>query len=250
MKALFCLAVLMLSGAVFAQESVSGGLILPARLDSTVSSKSKTGEVISATIMQDVPLPGGDKIRTGSRIWGHVISAQPNSTAGGWNIVFAFEKLTVQHHTLNIETDLRAMASPMEVDEAQVPAMGPDRGTPPVAYTTVQVGGDDVVYRGGGYVQNASEIVGEPAPDGILGRALPGVSGDCRGTVEGYDQAQAFWVFSTDACGLYGFAGVNIVRTGKTDPLGQIELSSTRNLRIWSGSGLLLRVIHSSVSTN
>jgi len=248
MKAFFGVALLMLSGAVFAQESIPNGAILSVRLDSTLSLKSKPGEKIEARLMQDVLLPGGGHLKGGSQVLGHVIAVKPASAGSEASVAFTFDKLIVQGHALPIMTDLRAMASPMEVDNAQVPAMGPDRGTPPSAYTTVQIGGDDVVYRGGGHVMDASEIVGEPTSNGILGNVRPNPEGDCRGVVASYDQPAAFWVFSTDACGLYGFAGVHVVRTGRIAPAGQIELSSKGRLKIWGGSGLLLRVTSPNVS--
>lgn len=69
----------------------------------------------------------------------------------------------------------------------------------------------------------------------------PGSS--CRSAVEGNDRLQALWVFSSDACGLYGFPDLEIKHTGRTGPLGQIILSSTSgHVHISAGSGLLLRV--------
>jgi len=49
--------------------------------------------------------------------------------------------------------------------------------------------------------------------------------------------------FSSDACGLYDFPNVTLAHAGRTDPVGQITLLSSRgNLNIRGGSGMLLRV--------
>jgi len=46
-----------------------------------------------------------------------------------------------------------------------------------------------------------------------------------------------------DACGLYDFPNVTLAHAGRTDPVGQITLLSSRgNLNIRGGSGMLLRV--------
>jgi hypothetical protein len=243
MKLFYLIAVLALPAAVFAQETIPAGVVIPARLETTLTSTSKLGEKITARIMQDVPLGSGEKIRAGSRLFGHVIKVGPSQSSSGTNLVLVFEKVIASRRTFSVTTSLRSLASPMEVADAQIPSMGPDRGTAQAVYTTLQVGGNDVVYRGGGHVMNASEVVGEPTPDGVIGRARANPQGDCRAEVGGYDQPQAFWVFSTDACGLYGFADLSIVRTGRTEPLGQIELSSSGRMKVWGGSGILLRVI-------
>jgi hypothetical protein len=66
---------------------------------------------------------------------------------------------------------------------------------------------------------------------------------ECRGAVDGNDQPQALWVFSSDACGLYGFPHLKIANTGRTAHTGEIVLESERGeMKIRSGAGMLLRV--------
>jgi hypothetical protein len=65
----------------------------------------------------------------------------------------------------------------------------------------------------------------------------------CRGELEGNDSPQALWVFSKDACSVYGIEHLNIVDAVRTDPVGKIVLASeTRNVKLKNGGGLLLRV--------
>ncbi|HEY4878521.1 MAG TPA: hypothetical protein VIH97_05325, partial [Candidatus Acidoferrales bacterium] len=65
--------------------------------------------------------------------------------------------------------------------------------------------------------------------------------------VAGNTREQALWLFSTDACGVYGYSGVLVERAGRSTPTGQITLSSTDpNLKIRGGAGMLLRVNMSS----
>lgn len=226
----------------FAQSAIPPGVILPVQLNSSLNSKkSKPGQIVTARVMQDVPLASGGRIRAGSKVIGRVLDAVEAQNGMGARISLRFDTLEVSGRRIPITTNLRALASMMEVEDAQIPKTGPDRGTPEDAWTTVQVGGN-VVYRGGGPVANGLNVVGTPAPNGVLVRVASKPGTRCRGSLVG-DRLQALWVFSSDACGAYGFSDLTIAHAGRTDPVGQITLASAKkNIDIRSGSGLLLRV--------
>jgi hypothetical protein len=225
------------------QEAIPNGTILPARLDTAISSTSAPGSPIVAVIMQDLKLANGTAVRHGAKVTGEVVSSTPASSSEGARISLRFDKIIVSGQKIPITSDLRAMASLMEVDEAQIPESGPDYGTPKSAWTTQQIGGD-TVYRGGGPVMEGSTAVGEPVYDGVTGHAVSSADGECRGAIDGNDELQALWVFSANACGLYGMANVKIVHAGRSEPAGEIMLESRRGkLRIPRGTGMLLRVI-------
>jgi hypothetical protein len=239
---LLLIGLLVLSTGLFAQDVIPAGTVLPARLNSSLDSrKSKAGQAITARIMQDVPLPAGGKIPAGAKVTGHVTDMVPASGVTGSSISLQFDAVKSRGRSIPIITNLRAMASMMEVEDAQVPPTGTDRGTPWAWMTTHQIGGE-VVYGQGGPVTNGSQVVGQAAPGGVLVRlrAKPGTS--CC-AVEGNEGLQALWVFSSDACGLYGFPDMEIKHAGGTNPLGQIILvSASGHVHISAGSGLLLRV--------
>jgi len=251
MKSILLVGVLVISTQVYAQGSIPAGTALPVRLASSLSLKTVPGQVIKARVMQDVPLANGSKIRAGAMVMGQVVAV--TAATGGTNatISFRFDRLVVSRRTTPIATGLRALASMLEIDDAQLPATGPDRGTPSTAYTTVQVGGDETVYRGGGHVMDASEeVVGEPvSPDGVLGRVRPNVSRGCRGHIDDNQQPQALWVFASDACGVYGYPNVQILNSGRNNPMGQIVLGVEQGrLNIRGGSGMLLRIIGNNMT--
>ena len=219
------------------------GTIIPVQLNNSISSKKgKPGQTFTARVMQDVPLPDRGKIRAGAKVVGHVIQVDPPKNGSGARVALKIDSLVVRHHTIPIRISLRAIASPLDVEDAQVPAMGADRGTLPDSYVTTQIGGD-VVYRGGGHVERHGLVVGEPAPGGVLAPVSSNPEGQCRGDVAGNDAPQALWVFSTDACGVYGYNEAEIVDAGRDNPEGTIILAVKHGeLNIRSGSGLLLRV--------
>jgi hypothetical protein len=246
LAALVCAAFIAQGVEAQSDFAIPPGTILPVRLNSSLSSsKSKPGEIITARIMQDVPLPVGAKIREGSRVVGHIVEVSTATSGSHTTISFQFDRVVAAHRTISVTTNLRAIAGFVEVLEAQTPTAGPGESDVFRWLTTVQVGGD-VVYGDGGPVtrgSDASHVVGKSVGGGVLGEVIAKEGTKCRGAVNGNESPQALWVFSADACGVYGIAHVEIARAGRSDPVGLIVLSSDRNnLKIAAGAGMLLRV--------
>lgn len=243
MKRIFWLSLIMLSMDLFAQNTIPAGTIVPVALNSSLNSrKVKPGQVITARVMQDVPLSPGSTIHAGAKVIGRVIDVKPANGGTGAQVSFRFDTLVVSKRRIPIIINLRALASMMAVEAAQLPESGPDRGTSQNAWTTDQIGGE-VVYRGGGPVADGLRSVGEPTYGGVLVHVSANPGSPCRGEIEGNDRLQALWVFSSDACGVYDFADLAIVHAGRTDPVGEITLVSAKGeVNIRAGSGMLLRV--------
>jgi hypothetical protein len=244
MKSLLMIGVFALSVGVSGSQTIPAGTILPVRLNTSLSSvKCKPGQRITARVMQSVPLPDGAVIRAGSKVVGHVVRVSGSAASGGGEIAIQFDALKTSHSQVPLTANLRAVASFMELQDAQDPTTGADRGTSPAAFTTVQVGGD-VVYRGGGPVMSGSEVVGRPVPDGVLVRLRAKPGEGCRGDLEGNDRPQALWLFASGACGAYGLPLLTISHSGRTAPVGEIVLTARDGeLRLPGGTGMLLRVI-------
>jgi hypothetical protein len=111
----------------------------------------------------------------------------------------------------------------MAVEQAQIPESGPDRGTTEDDWVTQRVGGESINL--------------------LLLRVTRKPGTRCRDEVAANNRPQALWVFSSDACGAYGFADLSITHAGLTNPLGEIALTSRHgNVNVRAGSGMLLRV--------
>lgn len=221
--------------------TIPPGTILPVRLNSLSSEKNKPGDVIKARIMQDVPLENGRKLRVGSSVLGRVVDVQ-SASSGRATLAIEFDSVVHGKERIPVRTHLRAVASTLEVEFAQIPPIGPSESDVYDWLPTTQIGGE-VVYGKGGEVTNGDRVVGRSVNDGILAQPGSKEGSECRGPVEGNDRPQAFWVFSSDACGVYGFSKLTIGQTGRTDPQGKIVLGSEHGpVKIRSGSGMLLRV--------
>jgi len=246
MKGVFLpLALVLISGtgAAVVKNSIPAGTVIPVALHGSLSTKkSQAGQVVKARVMQDIPLGEGSKVRAGAYVQGKVIAVTPAANESGASITFEFTELVTSGGAEPITTNLRALASIVEVNSARIPQYD-DRGSSSYVNTTWQIGGE-TVYRGGGHVMDGKTIVGEPVDDeGVLGHIRASLDRNCRGAVEGNNRLQALWLFSSDACGVYGYRHVKIEHAGRTSPLGEITLKADRgDINIRGGSGMLLRV--------
>lgn len=242
------LIVFLLTGvATLAQEEVPSGTVIPIALNHTISSeKTKPGTAISGRVMQDVPLPNGVKIRKGSKVTGHVVDTRTGGPGTPSMISLVFDRAKVAKKDVPIKTDLRAVANFTDVEDAQLPLRSMGEGDSWSARTTEQIGGD-TVYWGGGPVTGPMGVVGRPVTgtdSEVLVRLTPNPKGGCRGELSDRSGPQAMWVFSSNACGVYDLDDVAIAHSGRTEPEGLIEMSSTRGkVKVPSGSGMLLRVM-------
>ena len=242
MKA-FPIALFLFSQAVTAQVLIPAGTILPIELSSSVQTqKSKPGQRICARIMQDVPLAREQEIKAGTKIFGEVLSASQAGKGQFVEISFRFDKLQLKHRSIPLSTSLRALASMMEVEAAQTPRISTDREMP-WAWRTRDLVGGETAYGEGGPVSHGRETVGRALADGVLVRIRSNQRYGCRDEEVGNTQLQALWIFSSDACGLYGFNDAHITHTGHMDPEGIIKIGSNRGkINIRGGSAMLLSV--------
>ncbi len=243
MRQLELVFLIAISARLLAQDGIRAGTVLPVQLNSTLrSDKAKAGDKVTGRIMQDVPLPGGEKIRSGAKMLGHIVSAKAAGSGREAEISVRFDTLVSGKRRVAMITNLRALATMMDVSEAPVPESGPDRGTSEILWTTDQIGGE-VVYRGAG-VTHGSIIVGKSVLDsGVLVQVRSNPKKKCRGAVAGNYEMQALWVFSSDACGLYDLPNLRLAHAGRSDPAGEIQLLSEKGeVKVRAGSGMLLRV--------
>ncbi|MBZ5568578.1 MAG: hypothetical protein LAN64_12080 [Acidobacteriia bacterium] len=217
-------------------QEIPSGTALPITLTSTLDAmKAKPGQPIAGSIAQDVPLPSGTKIRSGSRVNGQVLQAGLISDGGSY-LRIRFDQVRSHGRTIPVTTSLRAIASPRAVRHAQLPSHSPYRGESPANWTTVQIG-DDVVYRGGGHVMHGDAVVGDPVPEGVLAE-LTAESGCATSSAH---RRLALWVFASSACGAYDFFDdLKIAQAGDTNPIGEIVLQSKKSVKIPTGSAMLL----------
>lgn len=221
------------------------GTVLPARLNHGLSTKNaRPGQVVTARIMQEVPLPNNEKIPEGAKVLGTIVTVEPPGNTSGGKISVRFDNLEIRQRKIPIVVSLRALAGFMEIQSAQTPEFTPGFGTPYAWANTRQVGGDEVYGLGGPVTNQRDEKVGKGVYGGVLVHVRAQPESPCRGALDSEDRLQALWVFSSDACGVYGIQGVKIAHAGRTEPIGEITLvADQQHLLVRGASGLMLRTV-------
>jgi hypothetical protein len=232
---------LLLSALALAQD-IPAGTVVPVLLNSDLNSKKDdAGKKIEGKVMQDVSLLSGE-VRKGARVSGHVVSVTKPGSAGS-NVVLRFDNIQDRGRSIPWTAALLALASMSSVAEAQSPinntATNKDSSD---LWVTRQVGGD--------IVNREHHIAGSPG--GPMGAWLEGSSvlikltpNPDTGCPDGpaYKRAQAVWIFSSAACGSYGFNDLVIASPGAESPVGEIMLGSSENVNVRGGSGWLLMTV-------
>ena len=210
-------------------EPIPAGTILLVSLKTALrSDKSRSGTTLIATVMQDVPLVQGKMLRKGSTLTGHVITAiTPGKGSNESKISFQFDQVRFGNQTFRITTTLRAIASRTAVIDAT-----PELTSSEYADNTIEIGGDQISYGGGGPVVVGDRVVGKYTSQGVLANV-----GQDSGT------PSAFWLFSVNARGAYGFGDLTILQSGRTEPFGEVTLASNgMAVKVDKDSAMLLRV--------
>lgn len=222
---------LLCSAPLLWAQTLPVGTALPVEVSSTLNAKSdKPGQKIEGKLMQEVQLPSGAAIKRGSRITGHIFSAEPSQ------ITLQFDQIEDGHQAIPLTVSVRALAASENVFQAGTPIDAASTYESSDEWVTKQVGGD-VVFRGRGYVASDQGKVGRWSGSGVWGKLT--AAGGCSSST-GNDREQALWIFSTTACGVYGIEGLKVSHAGNTAPIGQITLQSEKDILVRGGSGWLL----------
>jgi hypothetical protein len=229
-------------------QQIPGGYILPVQLERTLSvTRARPGDAIEARIMQEVPLPNREKVALRSLVKGTVLSVARDQDETGVELTVRFDHVSHRRQNVSVTMSLRAMASYMAVHQAEMPVGAFDAAFPRWE-DTVQIGGD-LRYGDGSAVRNRRK---EKVGVGVLGGVLVYVKANpalgCEGPSGADHRLQALWLFSSDACGVYGFQSVELVRNGQSPPVGEIILHFKKpDMKLSSGTGMLLSVIENEM---
>lgn len=196
-----------------------------------------------AKTMQVVLYGPAGEIPKGARVQGHVIDASHTGNPQRSSLTIQFDKIVMKKRVAPVCTSVRAMADSIDAYKATMEATSLDTNA---SLGTTLIGGDHIP-PGGKYVYATEyDNVGISNRFGIFSRLEPAsphahtVATDCSGVAT----LQSVAIFSSGACGLYGFPDTYLAATGAEEPTGAITLIGKHHpLEISSGSAALLQIV-------
>lgn len=235
---------------VFAQNAVlapavpalSAKTTFPIVFTRTLSAKrAKPGDEVLAKTTQVVHLPSGLVLPEGTRIVGHVVSANPfiydktpYARQKPSELIIRFDSVEIDFSRLPLRVTLRAMATPIAANDAREP-----KSTDLDSLGTVtQVGGDSLVPSQKEVVDGQGDVVAYNRHDGVYAHLI--ANGQCDAS----EKEVSVGIFSPTACGLYGFGNVSAQATGSVSKPSEVVLVSTHSSpEIWKHTAALLEVL-------
>jgi hypothetical protein len=226
---------------------------LPIIFTGSVDAKNAhVGDLVLAKTIQNVDLPGGARLPAGSKVIGHVVG----STAFAFDrrayarqkqarLSIHFDEVSTGKTSFALNVYVRAIADPISAWDAEMPTPNSYDSAP----ETNQIGGDIVRRSMDEVVSNNGDVVGYRRHADVYAHLISAV-GNAPNACDGSDTEQAMGAFSASACGLYGFAGSELLKTAAGVETSTMTLVSTRQTpRIWKHSTALLEVIAPNAGT-
>lgn len=240
---LSALTVALIFSAACAQAqsaAIPEGTAIPVRFSQTIDSqKVKPGDSVVTRTMQVVFYGPVQSIPKGSRVLGHVISASYAGKDQSSTLEMDFDRIVTPQGTLHVCTTVRALASLNAVYDACSSVNSIDDG-PRLGRTLV--GGDHIELGGRQVLAPDGDDVGICNRSGVFSRLEPPLPGsDASPSCGSISTLQSVAVFSSRACGLYGFSDTRMFPPADSDH--GIGLQSDHgSVQVHSGSAALLQV--------
>ncbi len=225
-------------------KGLAPGTAVPVIFTRTINVKtSRTGDRITAKITQVIFNGPVQTVAKGSLVAGHIEKVSYSGKDDPSSLEIKFDELVTKHEKQPVCFSVRALADLNHVYNAHSPVTSMDAGA---SLGTTLVGGDHIQLGGKQVYAKDGDNVGISNRFGIFSRLEPADPHDNSTPVAcgGVSTLQSVAIFSSRACGLYGFSGMQLIQTGGPESNGTIELQSKRGaVEIHSGSAALLQVV-------
>jgi len=205
--------------------------------------KAKAGDRIEAKTLQVVLDGPKNSVAKGSTLLGHVVDATYIGKDQASILTIQFDTIIDNGKSSRLCVSMRAMVNPVDAYRATMEATSLDTSA---STGTTLVGGDHIRPGGKQVYTTDDDNVGISNRFGIFSRLEPAEphNNSVPTACGGISTLQSVAIFSSRACGVYGFPDMRLSLTGETSPRGQIEFKVRRYaVKIPTGTAALLQVI-------
>ncbi len=207
----------------------------------------KVGDPVLARTIQVVKLPGLI-LPSGTQVHAHVVAVAPapkkrnsNQPSDMSELGIQFDQISTSVSSIPLDVYVRAMADPISSLTAIEP-FGDTKWDPDS--TVIQVGGDMLTPSQTDVVSRDGHIAARNIRGGVFGK-LQAALGNSPDGCDASNSEESLAIFSSSACGLYGFSEVQMKHSGRSDHPSMVMLVSPSGpAKIWKQSTALLEVRH------
>lgn len=210
---------------------------------------AKPGEVVFAKTTQVVLLPGGQILKKGTALIGHVVESKPflfnpapYAVQDPSILSVQFDTVDVNGSTIPVSLSVRAIAGPVAAHEASVLHYRDESDS---TGTRELVGGNQFSPIESNVLSADGNVVGYNRGQGVFAHLIAGDSsrGDLAFHCDGTQTEQSVGIFSASACGAYGM-GMTSLSFARINEDGTFALKSQfETVKLYANTAALLQVI-------
>jgi hypothetical protein len=222
-----------------ASAGLSSGTTLQAELTKPLDAKkAKAGDEVTAKLTEDVKSDGKVVLHKGSKLVGHVTEAQARGKGESESrLGIAFDRAVLHSgQEVSLGAVVQALAPPASVAASGLASESADAGLGPA-------GGGRSTGTGGGTLGGAGRPVGSVGSVGNTAGSVAGAATGAAGsTVNGVGSVAGRGALSSTSQGVAGLQGLTLSSATAGSAQGSVISSTTQNVKLDSGTQMLLRV--------
>lgn len=229
--------------------TLSSGTSLQAELSKSVDAKkAKAGDQVEAKLTQDVKADGKVVLHKGSKLMGHVTEAQArNKESAESKLGIVFDKAVLKGgQEVAFNGVIQAIAPPAQVALSAAGDESSSLGSGMGSGSGTSMGGG----RSGGVVGSATGAVSPAVGStvGAVGNTAGSVGGSATGAVNSTVGATAHGALNSTSHGVVGLQGLALNTAATGNAQGSVISSVDRNVKLDSGTQLVLQVAGSAAA--
>jgi hypothetical protein len=223
-------------------ELNSGAVLHTALVKSVDARKSKEGDEVVARVTEDVKADGQVIVKKNSKLIGHITQVKARGKGEGnteSSLGIVFDKAIMKDGR---EVPMHAVIQAVGAAQSTASLSAAEDMSAMGSTTTRQTAGASGGLMGGAGSTVNSTVGGMGSTVGSTANAGLGAAGSTAGNLG--SSASAATQLTSNSRGMVGLSGMNLVSEASNSTQGSLITSTSKNVRLDSGTQMLLRITH------